>query len=210
MRQNQNKGFTIIELLVVIAIMGLMATLLVVNFNSTRSRRNVVIAGNELNTNIRKTQSYALSARNVSANLPAKYYVLQFDFSTPTVYTILAVDSNYSFPVTIETINLPQDVVLDPSLSVLEQPIAGSGGTTVKTNNLRCLQILFGLPFGRIYMIGSAFGSCSSTYVNTTKDPSAMALLANSRAIIYVHNTKGTVYSKNSEINGLSGTIISQ
>jgi prepilin-type N-terminal cleavage/methylation domain-containing protein len=215
--QNKNSGFTIIELLVVIAIMGLMATLLVASYNATRSRRNLTIAANELITNVRKTQSYALSARDVAPNLPAKYYVLQFDFSTPEEYKILALDSNYGpQPVTIETVTLPLDVVLYQENTTLEQPIGDSGSKPV-TITPDCLQILFGLPFGRIYMIGSTGSHCTNEFVDTVKDPAAMAALTNSKAIVYLRNTKGvatkdgTVYANRAmEINGLSGTIIAQ
>jgi len=206
MEQKKKNGFTIIELLVVIAIMGLMATLLVINFNSTKGRRNLTLAANELITNVRKTQSYALSARDVSPNLPAKYYVLQFDFSTPDLYKVLAIDSNYSAtPKTVETITLPANVVLDQNLSSLVQPI--SGGTTTHPG---CLQILFGLPYGRIYMVGSASSPCSNGFVNTAKDPAAMAALTNSKGTVYLRTNKGTVYTKITEVNGLSGTITSQ
>ena len=205
MKQKKINGFTIIELLVVIAIMGLVATLLVINFNTTRSRRNLALGANELVTNVRKTQSYALSARDVSPNLPAKYYVLQFDFSTPGIYKILAIDTNYAAtPKTVETINLPVDVVLDQNLSALVQPI--SGGTTTHPG---CLQVLFGLPYGRIYMAGSA-SPCSNGFVNTAMDPAAMSFLTNSKGTIYLRTNKGAVYTKTAEINGLSGTITSQ
>jgi prepilin-type N-terminal cleavage/methylation domain-containing protein len=218
MKQNQQHGFTIIELLVVIAIMGLMATLLVASFNATRSRRNLNIAANELITNVRKTQSYALSARDVAPGLPAKYYVLQFDFSTPDEYKVFAVDNNYGpEPTLIETVNLPLDVVLYQENSSLEQPISPEGESAGNLTTPDCLQILFGLPFGRIYMIGSTGSHCSGEFVSTVQDPAAMAELTNSKATIYLRNTKGTqtkqglVYaSRAMEINGLSGTIISQ
>lgn len=203
MKQNPQNGFTILELIVVIAIMGLMATLLIVNFNATRNRRNLGLAANEFITNVRKTQSYALSARDVSPGVPAKYYLMQFDFSTPTVYKILAVDTNYS-ATTVETITLPQNVALDQNLSSLIQPI---GGTTSRP---ACLQVLFGLPFARIYMIGSSSSPCNNNFVNTVKDPSAMSALTNSKGIIFIKTSQGTVYSKSTEIEGLSGTMISQ
>ncbi len=211
MKLKQQKGFTIIELLVVIGIMGLMATLMVVQFNLTRSRRALNLAANELSTNIRKTQSYALSARNVGPGVPAKFYVLQFDFSQPTQYKILAVDTNFnSRPTLVETVTLDSDVTLNASLSSLEQPIEGIGrGKGIpNVTHPACIQVLFALPFARTYIIGSP--SCTTDYINTAKDPVALAGLANSRAIIYLNNTRGTTYYKYSEINGLSGTIKSE
>ncbi len=209
MKLKQQKGFTIIELLVVIGIMGLMATLMVVQFNLTRSRRALNLAANELSTNIRKTQSYALSARNVAPSVPAKFYVLQFDFSQPSQYTILAVDTNFnSRPTLVENINLDTDVVLNSKMSLVEQPINGFNGGVGTITHPNCIQVLFGLPFARTYIIGSS--SCTTAYINTAKDPVALAALANSRAVIYLNNTRGTTYYKYSEINGLSGTIKSQ
>ncbi len=211
LRTNSN-GFTIIELLVVLSIMGLMGTMLIVNFNSTRNRRNLTLTSNELVTNIRKTQSYALSARDVSPNIPAKYYVLQFELAAdPSHYKILAVDNNYTAtPTLVETVSLPSDVIFDVENSSLVQPITG-GNTT----NPTCLQILFGLPFGRIYMFGSQTKSCDNSFIQTTKNPSAMAELTNSLARLYIRTmvdtgeAKGnpTYYNKTIEINGLSGTV---
>lgn len=209
MKLKQQKGFTIIELLVVIGIMGLMATLMVVQFNLTRSRRALNLAANELSTNIRKTQSYALSARDVAPSVPAKFYVLQFDFSQPSQYTILAVDTNFnSRPTLVENIKLDTDVVLNSQMSLVEQPINGFNGGVGTITHPSCIQVLFGLPFARTYIIGSS--SCTTSYINTAKDPVALAALANSRAVIYLNNTRGTTYYKYSEINGLSGTIKSQ
>lgn len=207
-----SKGFTIIELLVVLSIMGLMGTLLIVNFNSTRSKRNLTLASNELITNIRKTQSYALSARDVSPNVPAKYYVLQFETENdPSHYKILAVDNNYTAtPTLVETIKLSSDIVFDSAKTELVQPI--SGGTTT---NPTCLQILFGLPFGRIYMFGSSTKTCDNSFIQTTKNPSAMANLSNSLTRLYIRTTTDTgevkgqpsYHTKVIEINGLSGTV---
>ena len=58
-------GFTLIELLVVISIMGILATLMIVNFAGQRVSRSLLLAKNETVTNIRKVQSYTLSSKNI-------------------------------------------------------------------------------------------------------------------------------------------------
>lgn len=221
MKQNQKNnfkinGFTIIELIIVISIMGLMATLLVASFNATRSRRNLTLAANELVTNLRKTQSYALSARDITNDLPAKYYILQFDFTMPNQYQILAIDNKFGPKIiTVETISLPLDVQLYEDNTFLEQQI--EGGEKSETINPNCLEILFGLPFGRMYMYGAntKHGCIDHDLVNIAKDPAAMAELTNSKAVVYLRSTRGhqtkagIVYdTKAMEINGLSGTIV--
>ncbi len=210
-RVGNSRGFTIVELLVVLSIMGLMGTVLIVNFNSTRSRRNLTLATNELTSNIRKTQSYALSARDVSAGVPAKFYVVQFDFSVASnQYQILAIDNNYTpKPTLVETVNLPTDVIFDAQDGTLTQPI-GTGTPTSPS----CIQIIFSLPFGKIYMKGSTGVGCNSDYVDELKDPSALATMANSEVELYLRTMTPlqefkdpTYYNKTVTINGLSGSI---
>ena len=106
------QGFTLIELIVVVAILGIVLGLVTVNIAGQRNARNLNIAQNELISNIRKIQSYTLSARNVFGNQPASYYVMKFDLANPTQYTI---QSMYDVTVSpkirdIETINLPKGI----------------------------------------------------------------------------------------------------
>lgn len=212
MKQTRNAGFTLIELIVVIAIMGLFATILVVNFNSTRGRRNLKIAVNELVSNVRKTQSYTLSAHDVRPNVPAKYYYLQFDTSVSTSsYQIWAIDNAYTSPPTlVETIKFPTGIIYQTSTGLqLEQPVKQPQDQTTLSNP-QCLQILYALPFGKISMYSKPVGPCDgSALVSLVKDPVAFAAYANSKATITLKDPQSTA-TQYMTINGVSNTIAPQ
>ena len=78
-RFNSQAGFTLVELLAVIAIMTIIMGALVIDFAGQRGRRNIVLAGNEVVTNLRKVQSNILSSKNIPGGAPAKYYIAEFN-----------------------------------------------------------------------------------------------------------------------------------
>ena len=86
-RVESERGFTLTELLVVLAIMGVFFGLILANYAGMRGKRDIKIAQNELTTNIRKVQSYALSSRDTSVG-PVKLYVLKFVTTTQSQYLI--------------------------------------------------------------------------------------------------------------------------
>jgi len=138
----RQRGFTIIELLIVLAIMGIFLTLILANYAGTRGKRDLKIAQVELVTNIRKTQSYVLAARNTNVGA-VKYYFLRFQESQPSLYQIWAIQNDTTTVTLVETINLPQGV----TVSDIEytQPIGSSAETPT------CVEIAFALPFNKMY-----------------------------------------------------------
>ncbi len=211
MKQTRN-GFTLIELIVVIAIMGLFATILIVNFNSTKGRRNLKIAVNELVSTVRKTQSYTLSAHDVRPNVPAKYYYLQFDTSASTnSYQIWAIDNAYTSPPTlVETIKFPTGIVYQATTGLrLEQPVKQPQDLATLSSP-QCLQVLYALPFGKIFMYSKTTGPCDgSALVNLVKDPVAFAAYANSKATITLKDSQSAT-TQYMTINGVSNAIAPQ
>ncbi len=148
--RNQNikkqSGFTIIELLVVCAIMATVATIGIINWNSQRSARTLTIAQNELITNIRKVQSYAVSSRNTPTGDAAKYYVIEVSQDAITLPVYAVVGPNHSLSA-VETITLPSDVKIS-ALSLSGQTpdyIAPSGS---------CVDIVFSVTYGKTYFVG--------------------------------------------------------
>jgi prepilin-type N-terminal cleavage/methylation domain-containing protein len=125
-------GFTLVELIVVLAMMTLIMAVLVVDFSRQRGQRNLVLAKNETVTNIRKVQSYMLSSRNIAVGVPAKFYMVTFNTSTPHSYKIQAVDSDYEFHDNIEIIYLPSSVSISDLRLVTPPPGQESkgGGTS--------------------------------------------------------------------------------
>jgi prepilin-type N-terminal cleavage/methylation domain-containing protein len=166
---NSNKGFTLIELMTVIVIMVILASAMIINLAGQRAGRDVRIAQNQLVSYIRQAQSYTLSARTLPGGQLVQYYVLKFDLSKPTQYTLEAIYNVSTSPqlTDIQTINLPSNIQIatitpatypitidrspandtfyTSSGSTLSQPIAANG----------CALIAFAAPFGKVIFNGS-------------------------------------------------------
>src|SRR5688572_11025469 len=85
-------GFTVIELMVVFLIIVLLSSSVIVNWNKQTPNRSLKIAENELVSNIKKVQSYAVSSRNIAGgDEPAKFYLINFQ-EGQNFYTIHALD----------------------------------------------------------------------------------------------------------------------
>lgn len=161
-------GFTLIELMTVIVIMVILASAMIINLAGQRAGRDVRIAQNQLVSYIRQAQSYTLSARTLPGGQLAQYYVLRFDLSKPTQYTLEAIYNVSTSPqlTDIQTINLPSNIQIatitpatypiainrlpandtfyTSSGSTLSQPIAANG----------CALIAFAAPFGKVIFNG--------------------------------------------------------
>jgi len=146
-------GFTLIELIVVISIIGMLSGFIVTGFNGQRPVRNQKIAQNEMVTNIRKVQSYTLSSRNLPNGQAAQYYILKFDTAQPTRYHIYGMYNVKNPPIqmrAVETVNLPQNIVLANPISIF----TGSATTTSS-----CVLIAFQLPFAKEITSSACNGS---------------------------------------------------
>lgn len=192
--RNQNiekqSGFTIIELLVVCAIMAVVATIGIMNWNSQRSARTLTIAQNELITNIRKVQSYAVSSRNTPAGDAAKYYVIEVSENTSTLPVYAVVGQNYSLSA-VETIILPTDVKIS-ALSVAGQ----SAGYVAPST--KCVDIVFSVTYGKTYFV-----SCD-VLGDTLPSFPTLAPLSNFNLSLNVTH-KGA--SKGVSVYGLNGKV---
>lgn len=148
MKRNQNHhqlGFTVVELLVVFIIMVLLSSLVVINWNSQKPTRNLVIAQNELITNIRKVQSYAVSSRNISTGVSAKYYLMKFVAGSNN-YTVDAINANGQMVGSpIEQINLPSPLIFS-TVSLINS----SGNST----DYSCAYAIFSVIYGKTYFYG--------------------------------------------------------
>ncbi len=146
-----NRGFTLMELIVVIAIMGLMATFIVANFAAKRAERDLLIAQNEIITNIRKLQSYSLSSRTLSGGQAVQYYLMKLSTTgTGGQYVMQALYNTSSSPrlsAAVETFNLPRSVKIK-SLTVKRNVVP-------ITDTPSCALIAYKLPFAGITLTNS-------------------------------------------------------
>ncbi len=154
--QKRQKAFTLIELLVVISIMVVLVGALTLNLASQRTARDIRLAQNQLITDIRKAQAYTLSARILPSGQSAQYYILKFDLSNPTQYSIQAISDAGSQPQfqDVEIMTLPPNIEVgalipsDNAISV-SRPFNNPTTQVIFTN---CALAAFAAPFGKIIL----------------------------------------------------------
>lgn len=211
-----SQGFTLIELLVVISIMLLILTSLVINLNGQSAERDMKIATNQLATDIRKTQSYTLSARTLPGGQSASYYLVKFDFGQPDRYTIQAIINAQNNPqvVDVETVKFPAYVVLQ---SVAITP-PGQSQTTYTSG---CQLVAFKLPFGKPLADGGG-GTCGNyalphtiasteayndilTYINNASNVHVSSDF--NMVITLLNQRNGSLTNTSVTVSGLTGTV---
>lgn len=82
------RGFTVIELLVVIFIVGIMSTILVVNWRKNEKTYLVRRTAQEIVQNIRKAQDLALTGKKIGTDDVPPYYGVYFDKQSTTQYIV--------------------------------------------------------------------------------------------------------------------------
>jgi prepilin-type N-terminal cleavage/methylation domain-containing protein len=205
-------GFTIIELLVVISIMGILSGLMIVNFAGLRGARNLKIAQNQLVTGLRKIQSYTLSSRNISSNVPAQFYLIKFDRNNPRQYIIQAIYNVTTAPklIDIETVKLPDGIklaVTDP-IEIDRQPLGPSINDQKPST---CALVAFRAPFAKVIMNdGCSYANFINDDYTKIKDFVANndSITASSDSVMTIklyEEQKGTV--RTVTVNGISGLI---
>ena len=209
MSRNQNKfehgsasalarqgGFTVTELLVVFLIMVLMAGLGILNWNSQVPRRNLIIAQNELTTNIRKIQGYAVSSRNISGVGSANFYVMRFEIDN-NQYEVKAIDSNGAISGVIESGTLPT------GLTIKELNLVDQEAQTI--TNPDCVFLIFNVIYAKVFLGGDL--KCTDNYLSSlVVDPPALARQANYDLGIVITHTQ-TSQLKGVYIDGITGRV---
>lgn len=76
------QGFTLIELMIVVFIIGLLSSIVTINFRSQRSSQEVQIAGQDFISNIREIQNNILTGKRVSGSEAADAYEITFNTAT--------------------------------------------------------------------------------------------------------------------------------
>ncbi len=80
-------GFTLIELLIVIFIIGLLSSIVTVNFKTQRSSQEIQIAGQDLISNLREIQNLILTGKQVAGGQAATAYEITFSIGSQN-YTV--------------------------------------------------------------------------------------------------------------------------
>lgn len=101
------RGFSLIELTVVVGISAILATIILVNFQSLRTQQEVTAAGNDLTSKIREVQNFVLSGKIINGTDAADAYEIRFTYPA-TIYAIYhEVDLVQNL---LETVDLPQNM----------------------------------------------------------------------------------------------------
>lgn len=145
LKEQLRNGFTLIELLVVISILGILATVVIVNFAGQRDPRNLKIAQSQLVTDIRKIQSYSLSGKILPNGQSAQFYLLKINNKSQyTIEAIYNVSAGAPKLLDVSTVNLSPNIVFTGfTITRTSQP-----NTQVPAS---CILTSFAAPFGKIF-----------------------------------------------------------
>lgn len=202
--RHQN-GFTVVELLVVFLILVSLMSAGLVSWNKQKPRRLLNLAQNELVTNLRKVQSYAVSSRNISEGNPAAFYSLSLSKLNGKQYQYaihgIGRGHEYKYFLKLENISLPATVEI--TNLTLYKP-----GDIVATN-VDCVQVLVSVVYGKMYF--HVPNNCNAKNwemdaQSILQNPIALANLANAELTITIGNP-ATGMSKIIRVNGLGARV---
>ena len=228
-----NSGFTLVELIVVVGIMVILTSVFVLNWAAQRASRDIKIAQNKLVSDIRKVQSYTLSAKTLPSGKYAQYYLLKFNLNEPSKYVIQAISDANSSPQieNVETIDLPANIRLAET-----NPISISRSLNPTTQTVfslpPCALMAFAAPFGKVILndgCSPANLSSSPQGLNLTDDyyakiinfqsniacdgnngnpPNPTVCTASTDSIMTISLTnKDKTVSKTVTVNGITGSV---
>lgn len=147
------QGFTLLETMVSLSIVVLMTGLFLANYHSTNQKATLNAAADQLVTDIRLVQSYALGAKKNNNVVPAGGWGLYFNVSSPNQYIIFTDDTGsheYSMSdTTYRTVQLPTSVKIDTR---------ANSGLFVNNNNSDTLSVVFSPPEPKTYIKRDVIG----------------------------------------------------
>jgi type IV pilus assembly protein PilA len=183
--QKSKKGFTLVELLVVLAVIGVLATILLANYNNFGARQEVRNAAAELKTNLRKYQTFAISGQknptNLTAGLGCNSHDRQLDHyeivvSSPSTYNVNIVCHEVNPPHAVTTEPVTANVPWGPNVPIAAVGAAGADCAPGGTVTIRFLPINEGVEFLSCFgavdnvsiTVGQAGGDTSVVTVTNT------------------------------------------
>jgi len=204
-------GFTLMELLVTLSIMGILSSIMIVNFAGQRTRQKLKIAQNELITNFRKIQSFALSSKNIEGSQPVQYYLIKFDLNRPFEYKIQAMYDVRSQPelIDVETVRFPEGIRLAQT-----NPITITRSVVPTSYQpASCALVVFSLPFAKTYM---SYGCTEDSWnpntddykkvINFVVNTNNYPISTDSQMVINLSDKDGTIF-RSVTVEGVTGLI---
>ena len=189
-------GFTVIELMVVFIIIVLLSSVIIINWNNQTPGRSLTIAQNEVVTNLRRVQSYAVTSRNINATAPAKFYFLKFT-ENQGAYSIQASDGSVNpvYYTDLEKFNLPTGLVVsDITLT------STNGGSNLSPT---CVMMAVSVIYGKTYFLSDV---CDSTALSIVNSPASVAPRANYNLTLTLTHTQKNI-SKTVVVYGLTNKV---
>jgi len=191
----QKQGFTLAEVLTVTFIIGLLSSILVVNWRNNEKMYLVQRVAQEIVQNVHTAQSLALAGKTYGPgtgsepclDYPCPYYGV--NFSTATKYTVFG-DKNgnktYETPPSDLRIGV-DDIFIDPNVEIYSLSCVKNGIITIITPP-HSLGILFSVPDG--FTIINTDPTISSAIIGVRKINTTCAQTKNCK-IITITNTGG-------------------
>lgn len=160
-------GFTLIELLIAISIIVILTTIGIASYTSSAANNNVLNAGRELKTLVRKLRTDAIASRKNCDATHTKYYGTYIRFLTNSSYShgSACYDSSESFQTNLETANVSYPSGITTPNSSISSPTAytwkdHSGWIGNGTRDL----VIFYATNGSVYFLNYP-NSCATTII---------------------------------------------
>ncbi len=196
--QKNQLGFTVVELMVVFLIIVTLTSLLLVNWNKQSPNRSLKIVQNELVSNVKKIQSYAVSSRNISGGTePAKFYVINFTEGAGE-YSLLALDRDNNPTGTLETFKLPNGITITDLY--LRSTVSGIDEEPT------CAFVVFSVVYGKTYFVNGGRRCLTSTITSIIDNLPYLAPRSNFNLEISLRHPQNTTEQVN-VIYGLNGKV---
>jgi len=132
-------GFTLVEMLVVIFIIGLVSSIMIVNWRKNEKQYQLQGAAQEIVQNIRKAQQMALSGAKITTQ-PINSYGLYFEVATRTSYLIFA-DRNDN-----KQYDLGSDLIVGDAAIPIKSGFEINSLTSPEGASLNGVAVTFNLP----------------------------------------------------------------
>lgn len=214
--RTRERAFTIIELMITISLITLLTVALLPAMRSYDKRNKLVVASEQLKSDIMETRNFALAPRSEDTGVDK--YVLRLDDladeeKTPVRYKIIAVKKDPANPGDFKDETIFSRVL--PSGVVIRNGIAGAcPNSTVNDATKKVFEIAFKPPYGNLSLDTvfdfnnlSASGDCG-----VTSDATPFAWSSKEGVAIIQLRDKGatcpSVSCKNVKVNSYSGQVV--